>query len=396
MEAPHNEEQLQKQIDSFISHKTFDEAYNSMKPAEREKFLKDYYLNENLDYDAELKTRVDQSLNLIKTELAKNNKPPFTQELVDGVVTLSKMTVMDTLVKKVQSVHQSLREKLKDKVIDDFKTTMIFQLAMGTLAMEYNQLLSQEIAKNCNERKIDVDEFTKQAFPQLTGDFSVFFEFDNYNGLKIFQELKDKKITQAQAEEYIKKTTEYSKMVTEGKMNPQTTMVFPNLVNHFLYNETQLENVQVLDFVMQKVKEGVKGPNEAFFRLVFEEIFYIEKGRKAIYEIFQMQMQFMDQMMNSNSTGDSQLYTPAWNTGPTPGDNQMTPDAPYDPMMLNSGLGSMNSDSMPNMEELTKAMENLDLSKFAEYFPEMENMMKEFTQNMGGPMDPSNNEKKSK
>ena len=394
MEAPHNEEQLQKQIEIFISHKTFEEAYNSMKPAEREKFLRDYYLNENLDYDAEFKARVNESLDLIKAELSKNNKPPFTQELVDGVVTLSKMTVMDSLVKKVQSVHQSLREKLKDKTIDDFKATMVFQLGMGALAMEYNQLLNQEITKNCEERKIDVDAFMKQAFPQLTGDFSVFFELDNYNGLKIFQELKDKKISQAQAEEYIKKTTEYSKIVTEGKMNPQTTIVFPNLVNHFLYNETQLENVQVLDFVMQKVKEGVKGPNEDFFKLIFEEIFYIEKGRKIIYETFQMQMQFMDQMMNSNSTGDSQLYTPAWNTGPTLEDNQMPPDTPFDPMMLNSGLGSMDSNSMPNMEEMTKAMENLDLSKFAEFFPEMESMMKEFSQNMGGPMNPGNNDKK--
>lgn len=387
MEIPNTEAQLQIQIDKFINYKTFDEGYNAMTSAQRQKFLEDYYLNENLDYDGEVKSRIEDSLDLIKTELGKN-KPagPFSQDLLDGIITLSKMTVMDALVKKVQLVHQNLREKLKEKPINDFKTTMTFQLGMGSLAMEYNQLLSQEIIKNCTERKLDIDAFMNQAFPQLTGDFSVFFEIDNYNGLKIFQELKDKKITQAQSEEYIKKTTDYSKMVTDGQLNPQTILVFPNLVNHFLYNETQLENVQVLDFVMQKVKEGSNGPNEEFFKLLFEEIFYIERGRKTIYEMFQMQMQFMDQMMQSNDSSDSQLYAPNWNAGPMHNNSQLTSDMPFDPMLMNSGLGGFDSNNMPNMEEMAKAMENLDFSKFAEFFPEMEQMMKDFAQNMGGPM----------
>lgn len=394
MEAISSEEQLQKTIDTFINHKKFDDAYNSMTSAQRQKFLEDYYLNENLDYEGEVKVRIEDSLEIIKTELPKHKESqPYSQELLNAIITLSKMSVMDYLVKKVQSVHNNLREKLKDKSIHDFRTTMTFQLGMGSLAMEYNQLLSQEIIKNCTDRMINIDLFMQQAFPQLTGDFSIFFEIDNFNGLKIFEELKKSKITQVQAEDYIKKTTDYSKMITEGQLNPQTVLIFPNLVNHFLFNETNLENVQVLDFVMQKVKEGSTGANEELFKQVFEEIFYIERGRKAIYEIFQMQMQFMDQMMQSNTSGDSQLFPPAWNAGPMLGNSQITNDVPFDPMMLNSGFGSMDSQAMPNMEEMAKAMENLDFSKFAEFFPEMEQMMKDFSQNMGGNMQPKEDKK---
>lgn len=377
MESQNPEEKLQGQIDYMLSKKTFEEVKEAFTKEEKLQFLKDYYLNENLDYKKEISLRMEDSKDLLSKELKTNKNPPYKPEVVDAMIMLCKMSIMDVLIAKVKTVQESLREKLKDKDIKDFKTTMVFQLSMGTLAMEYNKLLSEELIVKLKEYNLSEEKFMQQALPLLTGDFSLFFEIDNFNGLKLFETLKDKTVTEKEVVAYIKKTTEYSKMVVDKKLNPQTVLVFPNMVNHFLFNEFNLENVQILNFVMNKLKEGKINVEEEFYVLLFEEIFFIEKSRKIIFEAFQFQMQLMDSMFSqqhaSNNTNNSEVYPGMMQGGL--GNNLAPPDMPFDPAMLKSDLSGLESKGMPSMEDMAKAMENLDLEKFAEFLPEMEKMM---------------------
>ncbi len=127
-------DQLENQINSFISNKTFKEALESIGKESRLQFLKDYYLSEGINYDKTKKNIQEESKYALKN--LKNSKNPQEQtQLVGSVIMLAKMSIMDRLLESFSQTYIKLREKLQGKRIDDFQTIMVFQLAVGQLTM---------------------------------------------------------------------------------------------------------------------------------------------------------------------------------------------------------------------------------------------------------------------
>lgn len=67
--------------------------------------------------------------------------------------------------------------------------------------------------------------------PLIVNDFEVFFEIDGYTGLKNYENVKHIKIDLGTALAYSKKTVEYSKLLLENKIMPQSVMIYPSLMN---------------------------------------------------------------------------------------------------------------------------------------------------------------------
>ena len=193
--------------------------------------------------------------------------------------------------------NNKLRKKLKNLKVTDFQTTMLVQLSTASVAMNFNKQLVAEIDNECKSRDINVDKFMEQGFPLVTGDINVIFELENFYNMKVKEEENMKEIDLKLAKNYYNKTVEYSKMLIEGKVNPQAAMMFPSMMGHFLFNEFGVYNIQILDFTDKYLQQDESEYETNFIRLIFKEIFFSEKGRKIIFEMMEMQMQMMAQMM---------------------------------------------------------------------------------------------------
>jgi len=377
------EKQLE-QIEKFITHSTPKEAVDSFSEEEKIKFLSDYYLTENLNYDEVVNKKTEENLLVLDRELEKNSTPPYSPELMEAMLNICKMSIIDQMVDNVSGVHKTLRDKLKGLKITDFKSTMIYQLGMGNIAMKYNQLIVEEIQNECRGRGLNVEAFMQQAIPALTNDFSVFFEIDGFVGLKNYENVKSNTIELSKVVDYSKRTVEYTNLLLENKIPPQSIMVYPSLMNQFLFMEFEMDNYQV----MAKICEILKGDNKtnyiSFFDQILEEIWYVERGRGLIFMIFRQQMEMMEQMMAGG-------FDPAMLGGMDPGmmggmDPAMLggnlpegsmPNMQGPPMHMPPGMENM---PMPDMEALQNAMQNMDLSKIEEMFPEMKQMMEMMNQ----------------
>lgn len=385
------EKQLE-QIEKFITHSTPKEAVNSLSEEEKIKFLSDYYLTENLNYDEVVNKKTEENLLVLDKELEKGSTPPYSPELMEAMLNICKMSIIDQMVDNVSGVHQTLRDKLKGLKITDFKATMIYQLGMGNIAMKYNQLIAEEIQNECKSRGLNLEAFMQQAIPALSNDFSVFFEIDGFVGLKNYENVKSNTIELSKVVDYSKRTIEYTNLLLENKIPPQSIMVYPSLMNQFLFMEFEMDNYQV----MAKICEILKGDNKknyiSFFDQILEEIWYVERGRGLIFMIFRQQMEMMEQMM-SGGFDPSMLggMDPGMMGGMDPGmmgglDPAMIggtmpegslPNMQGPPMGMPPGMENM---QMPDMEALQNAMQNMDLSKIEEMFPGMKQMMEMMNQ----------------
>ena len=328
------EEKIEEEINQFITKKNWEEAVKSLKDSEKRKFLLNYYNEESLDYELEKKKLMEESEIYLKEALKNNPKPPFKQDLVDSMIDVCKFKVLDKILDKMDPVYKNLRKKMENAKISDFKTTMMFQMAMGNLSMEFNKELSEEMVQRCIKEKINFDIFMQSAFMKLTGDFSVFFELDNYYGLRIFKGLKNEKLDEEIVRKYINQTIKYSESVLKKELNPQTLIIFPNMVNHFLFNQFKCENVQVLSWVLNFLqKNELNEENKSIFDLLLKEIFFIENSREVIHFTFQDQMKKMQNLFSDPNGGGLQEI-----------------------MKMMGGPGGPNGQDMPDLSKMMQGM----------------------------------------
>ena len=378
METHISDKDLRKRIDSYVDAESLDKARASLDKGKQIKFIKDYYSRTSLDYKEEKDRRFGKAKECLTAGLKDNADPPYSDEIINSTIEMSKMAVMDEVIGKTSGIHSNIREKLQGKDISHFKSTMVFQLSMGSLAMEYNQAILDQLDKYYKEFSLNSDKFMEKAFPQLTGDFSLFTEIDFFSGLSEYKKLKTKAVEQSNVIAYLKRMTEYSKMVVDGKLNMQTTMVFPTLSSHFLFNEFKLENIQVFGFIVDTINAGTLDSNIELQTRLLDLLYYFEKGRKMIENVFDNHKMMIGESIEKQNTGDdledSQVF-PSLMQG-VMGRRMSNRDLPFDPNLLSSNLTNFESNTMPNMEDMAKMMEDLDFDKLEEYLPEMEKMMK--------------------
>jgi len=229
--------------------------------------------------------------------LSKKRDPPFTPEVVEALIVCCKLSIMDQIIDEMKKTYTLLRTKIKGLKINDFGTGLLIQLSTGDIAMKFTKMLAGELDNECKSREIDNKKFLEQAFPYLSGDINIIFELENYYGLKVKEEEDLKAVDLELARKYYNKTVEYSKMLIEGKVSPQNAMIFPTMMGHFLFNEFGVYGSQMAEYVSQYIEKEDQEFDDNFIRLLFKEIYFSERGRKAIFDMVQVQMEMMAQLM---------------------------------------------------------------------------------------------------
>lgn len=234
---------------------------------------------------------------------SKKKDPPFSPEIVDSMINLCKLSVLDQIMDEMKKTNKLLRSKIKNLKIDNFNTALLVQLSTGDIAMKFTRILAGEIENECKSREIDTKKFMEQAFPYLSGDINIIFELEHYYGLKIKEDEELKPVDLELARKYYNKTVEYSKMLIDGKISAQSAMIFPSMMGHFLYNEFEVYSTQMAEFVQTYMNKEGQEFDDNFVRLMFKEIYFSERGRKVIFQMVEMQMQMMAQLMGGGPGG---------------------------------------------------------------------------------------------
>ena len=265
-------------------------------------------------------------LTAVDVELSKKKDPPFSNEVVEALITLCKLSILDQVFEDMKSTNALLRKKIEKMKIEDFNTALLVQLSTGNIAMKFTKTLAGEIGSECKSREIDEKKFMEQAFPYLSGDINIIFELENYFGLKVREESGLKEVDLELAKKFYNQTVDYSKMLIEGRIMPQSAMIFPSMMGHFLYNKFGVYTSQMAEFAKKYFSGDADKFDENFLRLMFKEIYFSERARKVIFQMVQMQMEMMSQLMGLQGGMDPSMMgmpppgmDPAMMGGPPPG-----------------------------------------------------------------------------
>lgn len=297
------------------------------------------------------------------SSLSRKKEAPYELEFVEGMINLCKLSILDQVLEQMKETNLKLRSKLKGLSITDFKAAMLVQLSSGTVAMEFNKQLAKEIEQECQSRGVETKKFIEQALPYVTGDVNVIFELENYFNLKISADLKSEMeekgedyeamVTLDIAKEFYNKTVEYSRLLIDKKIQPQSAMIFPSMLGHFLYNQFGLYNVQVIEFTQKYLETDEDKFDSNFITLLFKEIYFSERGRQMIFQMMEAQMAMMSQMMGG---GGMPPMDPSMMGGMPPMDPSMMGGMPpMDPSMM-GGMPPMDPSMMGGMPPMDPSM----------------------------------------
>lgn len=291
------EQALIEHVEKFISVEPADKAVASMNDDQMIDFLKEYYLNENLVYDEEINKRTEDAVLVVEKQLESGSKPPYAPELIESMINMCKLAIMDEIVEEMNKGIGPLREQLKKFKITDHEAGLNFHMSIAGTMQKYMVALAKEMGSECKSRGLDERAFMKQALPVLSSDLGMLFEIDSFCGLKNFEKSKDKEVPNEIVLAFSKQTIDYTKLLLEGKVSEQTLVIYPSLMNHFLYIKFGVDSYQVMAKVIKLLKEENYKDHLVLFRQLLEEIWYVENGRALIFAIFQQQMMMMEQMM---------------------------------------------------------------------------------------------------
>ena len=289
--------ELAEKVDMIIQCESWEKTEKLMTPDELFNFLKTYYLQENLNYDDEVSKRVEEASEILEKELTSKPKPPYTPALLESIISLCKMGIMEELVVKANETNLFLRTKLEKLDIMNSQCGVFYQVAINDIFKLYMELMAKELKNECKSRGLEEEAFMKQCFGLVTTDMSLPFEIDSFAGLKNFEKVKDEVVSKETVVAFSNQTIEYSKLLIEGKVDPQLIAVFPSLMNQFLYFKFKIDSYQVLSKIIQILQSEDKEANRLFFTQLLKEIWHVETGRAIIMMVFQQQMEMMEQMM---------------------------------------------------------------------------------------------------
>lgn len=362
------EEEMERLLSQFAVHENAREAVAALAPGEGLRMLRELHSAGKSTFEEELTRRQEEFAQVVDEALARGVAPPFEMDFVVALLGLVRTRVMPELFPKMQEVSATLRAKLAGKKIEDESTAMIFHMAVGNLSLEFHSALQKELTEECKSRDIDVEKFVEQALPMLTGDFSFFAELSHLHALSVRERLGAAELTRDLATRYIRRSNAYSSLLLKGRVEPQTAMVFPNIVEVFLFNEFGVEFVAVEAFVADFLAGLPAEPDSAqqdFLELLFEEVFLCQKVQEVLLALGQSQAEMMAQMFAGGGEG-----------GPA-----FTPEQAEQMQRMFSP---------ENMEKMKEMMGSMDLAKLQEMMPDMAGMqgmmpdMEQFMQAMSG------------
>lgn len=254
---------------------------------EREKkqeFIRKYYAQDD-ELDEQIEKMLDEAETIVEKEIeAGRNVMPFSQNLVVGLINVSKVKVLDELIEDVDKLYKERRTLVKGKEITDPGVAKVTQINCSKMAIMVQGKVVKQLEEEAKSRDLPLNQFMNIAVSYLMGDLGIFVEIEKFYNLKKVEENKDKPCDLEKLKIYIEESIKISDLIINDKINQGSLFLFPHILSDKLYNETGYESEEIV-FYIRKLNEDGTLPDETL-DLIVKEAYHVEKSKDKCFTTF--------------------------------------------------------------------------------------------------------------
>jgi hypothetical protein len=237
---------------------------------------------------------LDEAETIVEKEIeAGRNVMPFSQNLVVGLINISKVKVLDELIEDVDKLYKERRTLVKGKEITDVGVAKVTQINCSKMAMMVQGKVVKQLEEEAKSRDLPLNQFMNIAVQYLMGDLGIFVEIEKFYNLKKVEENKDKPCDLEKLKTYIQESIKISDLIINDKINQGSLFLFPHILSDKLYNETGYESEEIVYYIRKLNDEGTL-PDDTL-DLIVREAYHVEKSKDKCFKTFDNQMRQMEQ-----------------------------------------------------------------------------------------------------
>jgi hypothetical protein len=237
---------------------------------------------------------LDEAETIVEKEIeAKRNVPPFSQNLVVGLINVAKVKVLDELIEDVDKLYKERRSLVKGKDITDVGVAKVTQINCSKMAMMVQGKVVKQLEEEAKSRDLPLNPFMNIAVSFLVGDLGIFVEIEKFYNLKKVEENKDKPCDLEKLKTYIEESIKISDLIINDKINQGSLFLFPHILSDKLFNETGYESEEIVYYIRKLNDEGTL-PDDTL-DLIVKEAYHVEKSKDKCFTTFDNQMKQMEE-----------------------------------------------------------------------------------------------------
>ena len=265
-------------------------------PAEKQReFISLYYAPDD-ELDEQIEKMLDDAETAVDSEIEEGkSKYPFSEKLVVGLITISKVKVLDEMIEDVSKHYAKRREQVKDKEITDPKVAMVTQVSCANMAMMLQGRLIKQIEQEVKSRDLPLQEIMRVIVGYLMGDLGMFVEVEKFYNLRKVEEHKDRPCNVEMLRKYIRESIKISDLIVNDKISQNSLFLFPHILSDKLFNETGYESEEIVYYIRQL--NDKKELDEETIELIVKEAYAVEKSKEKCFKTFDDQMKKMEEQM---------------------------------------------------------------------------------------------------
>lgn len=259
----------------------------------KQEFIRKYYAQDD-ELDEQIEKMLDEAETIVEKEIeAKRNVPPFSQNLVVGLINVAKVKVLDELIEDVDKLYKERRSLVKGKDITDVGVAKVTQINCSKMAMMVQGKVVKQLEEEAKSRDLPLNPFMNIAVSFLVGDLGIFVEIEKFYNLKKVEENKDKPCDLEKLKTYIEESIKISDLIINDKINQGSLFLFPHILSDKLFNETGYESEEIVYYIRKLNDEGTL-PDDTL-DLIVKEAYHVEKSKDKCFTTFDNQMKQMEE-----------------------------------------------------------------------------------------------------
>ena len=265
-------------------------------PAEKQReFISLYYAPDD-ELDEQIEKMLDDAETAVDSEIeAGKSKFPFSEKLVIGLITISKVKVLDEMIEDVSKHYEDRRKQVKDKEITDPQVAMVTQMSCAKMAMMLQGRLIKQIEQEVKSRELPLQKIMRVIVGYLMGDLSMFVEVEKFYNLRKVEQHKDRPCDIEKLRKYIRESIKISDLIVTDKISQNSLFLFPHILSDKLFNETGYESEEIVYYIRQLNDKAEL--DEETIELIVREAYAVEKSKEKCFKTFDDQMKKMEEQM---------------------------------------------------------------------------------------------------
>lgn len=275
----------------FKEFPTVEEAL-ALTREKKSEFIRKYYAQDD-ELDEQIEKMLDEAETVVAKEIEEGrNVMPFSQNLVVGLINISKVKVLDELIEDVDKLYKERRNLVKGKEITDNGVAKVTQINCSKMAIMVQSKVVKQLEEEAKSRDLPLNEFMNIAVTFLMGDLGIFVEIEKFYNLKKVEQNKDKPCDQEKLKTYILESIKISELIINDKINQGSLFLFPHILSDKLFNETGYESEEIVYYIRKLNDDG--SLSDETLDLIVKEAYHVEKSKDKCFTTFDNQMKEME------------------------------------------------------------------------------------------------------